>query len=429
MNRLKTRLKEIGDESGKPDFLVVSGDIVDGPRWRRKHHSDFLRSCLHRLRSLCDLLVENTPQRLRVAVGNHDLKASGLVRRGFTLSEFSDVFHQHLGIHADRTNKILFASFNTNFKSRAIETATGTASVSELAAFNSWLASESDEIKRFPRVAVLHHHPMPVAESEAQPRTLIDPTDYLRLRNAGTLLKRLIESGFHVVLHGHLHAPEHWSVSTAFSVSRSAEMRPLEIIGAGSAGKAGPDDKYSLNMVSVFELGWVHASRHDFADHGGKPEALDLVRRNFEFVRPTIAAAAHLQTEWPFRCTATDIDVLIHPRSGLVESDTKHFALRSRSKESRNEFPIRTRFNAVTNRPNITARSLETGTALHVAQQDQSSDAGYSNFTHQIDVSKIGSLTRPHDVAYLIRTSARSVRNTPARRLVLRQRKRGDRKF
>jgi predicted MPP superfamily phosphohydrolase len=81
------------------------------------------------------------------------------------------------------------------------------------------------------KLALLHHHPMPIPLAEMA--GLQEADSFHLMRNAGTFMRFCIESGIDFVLHGHKHA-QGISVVSVPNI-RAAEMpRALAVIGAGS---------------------------------------------------------------------------------------------------------------------------------------------------------------------------------------------------
>ncbi|WFU44146.1 metallophosphoesterase [Bradyrhizobium sp. CB82] len=101
------------------------------------------------------------------------------------------------------------------------------------------------------RIAVLHHHPLPIAVSAASFRTIareakLEP--YLVLRNSGDLLQQLQNHKFDLVLHGHKHRPQFARLELN---TDGADPYPLTVLAAGSTAKA--DEDKANNTLRLLE--------------------------------------------------------------------------------------------------------------------------------------------------------------------------------
>jgi len=87
------------------------------------------------------------------------------------------------------------------------------------------------------RVAVLHHHPLPIALDAESFRAMgqqgkLEP--YLLLRNAGDLLQQLQKGKFDLVLHGHKHRPQFARLELN---ADGLDPYPLTVLAGGSTAK------------------------------------------------------------------------------------------------------------------------------------------------------------------------------------------------
>lgn len=101
------------------------------------------------------------------------------------------------------------------------------------------------------RIAVLHHHPLPIAlsaESFPDRKRGSDLEPYLVLRNSGDLLRQLQQHKFDLVLHGHKHRSQFARLELN---ADGVDPYPLTVLGAGSTAKA--DEARANNTLRLIE--------------------------------------------------------------------------------------------------------------------------------------------------------------------------------
>lgn len=143
-----------------------------------------------------------------------------------------------------------------------------------------------------PRIAVLHHHPLPIPYSSAK-EGLTSYEPFLILRNAGTLLKELWHHDFDLILHGHRH---YYNFARVGFGNRPGTEGQMGVLSAGSAtvrfSEAG---RNSANVIDIHPNGRISIKPYFFGGgqsarlFGGAsdPEAIfvhtisGLKRRNF----------------------------------------------------------------------------------------------------------------------------------------------------
>ena len=124
-----------------------------------------------------------------------------------------------------------------------------------------------------PRVAVIHHHPLPIPYSNVKEGvTSYEPL--LILRNAGTLLKELLKCDFDLILHGHKHYHSYSKIS--YGEQLDLELG-IVVLSAGSAtiryNEAG---RNSINMIDIHPNGRIST----FANYFGGGQSLDKENKN-----------------------------------------------------------------------------------------------------------------------------------------------------
>ena len=105
------------------------------------------------------------------------------------------------------------------------------------------------------KIALVHHHPMPIPEVE-QGKEWEDES-FVLLKNAGTTLKGLIARDMDFVLHGHQHYPGYSKVDYPVA---SGEAHVMSIVGAGSV-RIPYSERYYYNVFSWQEGGGVKVRR------------------------------------------------------------------------------------------------------------------------------------------------------------------------
>jgi 3',5'-cyclic AMP phosphodiesterase CpdA len=213
----------------RPDFVVVSGDIVNKP------HASCYRFAAEYLRKLFQAADFDYQTRLLVIPGNHDASffpksnPRDVERLGPYLSFLRDLFQEsddfarrHRYLKVDPQRRVAFFCLDSTLKDDLplAEGQIGPNQREWLRAKVNRLASMlGSNLNEYIKVAVLHHHCVPVAGRSGRFMQLLDEAELVAL---------LDELGFHLALHGHRHVPH--------SVSRMrADSSLLTVVGAGTA--------------------------------------------------------------------------------------------------------------------------------------------------------------------------------------------------
>lgn len=129
---------------------------------------------------------------------------------------------------------------------------------------DQWKAKFGENYEAGFKIALVHHHPMPIPETEANKST--EDESFVLLKNAGTLLKTLMEREIDFVLHGHQHCPGY---SKAAYPASGGEPRLIGIVGAGSVRKP-YQGRYSYNVLTwQMGGGWEVRRRIKTEGQGG----------------------------------------------------------------------------------------------------------------------------------------------------------------
>ena len=285
----------------RPDLIAVTGDLADSPRSR------YYRSALLYLRELQSALAQpdGTKPKLVVIPGNHDYKLFGIfpwllsVRFNVYFGEWSDQrdplkLTHRLARYASLMNtwrKNLFDKRPWNTGSPAYPLcATGAGSVivgydsnwtrllatgniepSEIRDTAAVLRPHITEDPLAVRIALLHHHPLPIPYSDHPGIT--DMEAFLVMQNSGTFMHQMVENDFDIILHGH----KHFNCFSTISYQTGPDHQSqIAVLGAGTATKKGGnhEGKNSFNIIRVFRGGRAEIQMMECgASFGPRPAA------------------------------------------------------------------------------------------------------------------------------------------------------------
>jgi predicted MPP superfamily phosphohydrolase len=237
----------------RPDVIVVTGDLVDHPR-----HQDFerVKERLERLWQTCGITDANCQI---VIPGNHDYRWFGNIKlwRGAFDQLFVNWESAKLARVKDRV--LAFFCFNSNTSGHF---ARGKVGKREYHRFNhqyNALQRGADQAAFHDafRIALLHHHPLPIAEAELPGVTNDDA--FLGLNDAGTFLQTMVEKRISLILHGHKHNPLYARLTL---VASNNEAREIHVVGAGSASQAdGRNYDCGYNLIRLRADGTIDLER------------------------------------------------------------------------------------------------------------------------------------------------------------------------
>jgi 3',5'-cyclic AMP phosphodiesterase CpdA len=281
---LTKRLTELAQEkrldasgNAKPfDLVLVTGDLVDNSKLSSKKRLQALEEVKRFLLNLCNQWSLNDKRALVVIPGNHDYRWFGITGDTIAKAAFKEFFQQwmthRLIEFREARMKLLIACFDSIFKKG--DNARGYVDPDEIARVgkdisNATLGSEVI------RLALVHHHPLPVWRAETQKkvhildyifgRRLVGGDEYMLLRNSGIFLKNLLEKDFRLVLHGHLHESGYWRALTR---TNSDEDKWLEVLSGASAGRVDRANRYSFNSITIYRDGFIEGEQYAFDEEG-----------------------------------------------------------------------------------------------------------------------------------------------------------------
>jgi 3',5'-cyclic AMP phosphodiesterase CpdA len=283
------------EQKGLIHVVICSGDLVDNPELRRsdKNYLKAAQTAREWLETLCRELGIDPVRRLLVVPGNHDYRSKGLLPKSSVLMSGLRAINEATRrivrasygtrfspLSPVRSDKHLFAmvfgnymrplflpnlgvcilDVNSNSVSSVLDLGTGEFSDDERNDFVGKAAtfkqSRPEEFARARKIAVLHHHPMPIPRSESLAEREYEPT--LLLRNAGSFLNEMIANDVDLILHGHKHYEGY--CTAAFQKEDGTLSKPIDVL---SAGTIGVDDvqNYSYNLLRAHRDGAVDCRR------------------------------------------------------------------------------------------------------------------------------------------------------------------------
>lgn len=161
------------------------------------------------------------------------------------------------------SSPVLLALLDSNPTKAGWDAASGLVEDSELLSLQEELAKVKTSYVA--RIAIVHHHVLPVAFARGAGKKLGEPM--MVLRNAGTVLRILADHKFDLVLHGHWHKSQFARID--FGVG-DADSYPMAVASAGSAAMASEDVRAnSINLIRIAATGQIEVKSVDY----GGPQA------------------------------------------------------------------------------------------------------------------------------------------------------------
>jgi 3',5'-cyclic AMP phosphodiesterase CpdA len=246
--------------SDKPpiDIIAVTGDLINASFKETFVTKQAFNAVHDLLMELCRVAGVSSEKALFVIPGNHDVRLSGIIGwRKLQVKQFHDVFGKYFRHAYLPKLRTFIYPFDSNVSLSLAELAAGSVSESDFPRLAT-VVGEAEKLADWDsctRVALLHHHPMPIAATEH--RSLADLEEFLLLRNAGMFMEEIVRRKFDLVLHGHKHFP---AASRATFLGGPHPERVLNVVAGGSAGVS---EKRSVcyNLLTVRDSGTVDVLR------------------------------------------------------------------------------------------------------------------------------------------------------------------------
>ena len=251
----------------RPDFLVVTGDLVDTSSWRASKAWIETREWLEDVRERASAGRE---EKIGVFVlpGNHDVLHTGLIgwcwppTRAFrrTFAGWCDE-----PVVYDEAANLTLLTLDTNPRAEWFS-AKGIALTRRLRALRQAMDrhEQAQEIRESTKILLMHHHPLPVP---------FGGSDWLlETRRVDRLLQFVAECQVDLILHGHKHNAT-WSHLRIGGTSHTQFF--VEVLGAGAAFKRSDFDPrgHNYNLIDVAANG-IRRVRQFFKP-GGAPRFLE----------------------------------------------------------------------------------------------------------------------------------------------------------
>ena len=180
---------------------------------------------------------------------------------------------------------VLVALLDSNPIYGGVYAAGGQVDNDALIALQAELSRESKQYVA--RIAVLHHHVLPIAFSHGGSGLRGEPM--MVLRNAGAVLRVLADHKFDLILHGHWHKPQFARIDFG---TEDLDSYPMAVAAAGSCAKVSADNPAanSINLISIDRNGLIQVKNVFYG--AGQPPRLDgELGRHFRLFRESISAA------------------------------------------------------------------------------------------------------------------------------------------
>jgi len=267
---------DISSLNSKPDVVVVTGDIADNIDMRLNISSlrksfDLAKTFLE---SLCKRCGIEPKERLFIVPGNHDYRYMGIWNKKGHMNEFKYFFKDYFQHKYIEDLDLLVGCFDSNTTNSKINFATGEVITEEFNRFNEFKNCLHGKPASTKKIALLHHHPMPIYRAEVTGRPFsLDREEFLLLKNSGTFMREMLKNNVRLIFHGHKH---HRGVSKASFPVSADTFRNIGIISAASIGKI-TDNEYSFNIVDFFDDGsvtvdfWIRRGEGTYEREGGSP--------------------------------------------------------------------------------------------------------------------------------------------------------------
>jgi len=171
-------------------------------------------------------------------------------------------------LRSDDPQEVVLVYLDSN---DAMRLATGNVNAREVTKLKALMLNlrEAQGARPFvPRIALMHHHPLPIPEASiSEGLTSFEP--FLVLRNAGLVLKELNKCDVDLILHGHKHYAAFGRLG--YSIDHHTEGE-IAVLAAGSGGVTHAEaGRNSVNLIDILETGRMSFRSIHFGAGGGAP--------------------------------------------------------------------------------------------------------------------------------------------------------------
>jgi len=249
--------QDLSERKGTIDVLAFTGDLIDcaaGDFFRRRVPMalDKARTLVERAASCAGV----RPEAVFVIPGNHDARPKGFLPIRL-VGRFTAAFPGWATPAFFPGLSLFVYPFDSNEPLWFADLASGYVRPSELSRFRETVEevrhSCKSEWDSSTRIALLHHHAMPIPAAER--RKIDNFEEFLLLRNAGTFMSEMLHNRMDVILHGHKHCP---STSSASFLDEGI-ARTITVVAGGSAGGVVEHPVY--NILTTHDGGRIELER------------------------------------------------------------------------------------------------------------------------------------------------------------------------
>jgi 3',5'-cyclic AMP phosphodiesterase CpdA len=146
---------------------------------------------------------------------------------------------------------VVLALLDSNPTENGLYTATGLVGNDQLISLRANLALA--DRRYLARIAVIHHHVLPIAFAPGQQDVTGEPM--MVLRNAGAVLRVLADYHFDLILHGHWHKAQFARIDLG---TDDHDSYPISVVASGSAAmKSENPDSNCFNLITVADNGRI----------------------------------------------------------------------------------------------------------------------------------------------------------------------------
>lgn len=273
-------------QTKRVDFLAVTGDLIDSS-FRDNVMIGGVEEAFGKvydyLKHLCGLLEIPIDTGLGVVPGNHDFRTKGVIstqsrfetirrlKQRFVSPQFELFYNKFKTQYQPKLLPSLNCSvftFDSNTTDYGLNFASGRITnedINEFVSLNRRMEAEHrEEWRSCHKIALVHHHPMPIAATELE-AGFIEQEDFHLLKNAGLFMTEMVRHKVDLILHGHKHYP---ALSKATFPQMNEDDHTISVIAAGSVCHGSPHVSY--NLITVHDNGEVNLERRvrDAASYG-----------------------------------------------------------------------------------------------------------------------------------------------------------------
>ncbi|HYI13419.1 MAG TPA: metallophosphoesterase [Thermoanaerobaculia bacterium] len=267
--------QDLEDEARRPDVIVATGDLVDNPgrEWFGRGSERALNAVREYLHSLCKAARIDPADRLVAIPGNHDYRTRGNVASDYLERMFRSVFKNEFEHRLYPDLRLLILAFDSNSCDSNFDLATGAVADEDLLDIADFEKQDAQNWGVATKLALLHHHPMPIAATEGL-KKLTEVESFLLLRNAARFMTKMVDERIDLVLHGHRHCP---SFSRATYTAGKDVEHTIAVVSAGSVHHDDLHDR-SYNLVTISDGGEIRVERRSLSGNDYVHEREWMVR-------------------------------------------------------------------------------------------------------------------------------------------------------